>query len=160
MSSMKNSVLDELVSLSARDDASAWHEIAERIRAAGGYRWVGLYAVTGVDIRAVAWTGPVAPAFPRFPREMGLNGVAVRTVAPVVCQDVANDPRYLTAFPTTGSEAVFPVLSESGEVIGTIDVESDRQNAFSADDESFLLECAARVRPLWNASNSDANPLR
>jgi putative methionine-R-sulfoxide reductase with GAF domain len=151
MSSMKNSVLDELVSMSARDDASAWHEIAELIRGAGGYRWVGLYAVTGVDIRAVAWTGPVPPAFPRFPLDQGLNGVAVSTKAPVVCQDVENDPRYLTAFSNTRSEAVFPVLSEGGQVIGTIDVESDRTNAFSTDDALFLVMCAARARALWKS---------
>src|SRR5262249_14871963 len=83
--------------------------------------------VTRSEIRAVAWTGPLAPAFPRFLREKGLNGVAVTTKKPVVCHDVANDPRYLTAFASTGSEAIFPIVSEVGEVIGTIDIESDRQ---------------------------------
>jgi putative methionine-R-sulfoxide reductase with GAF domain len=92
-----------------------------------------------------------APAFPRFPRDKGLNGVAVATKDAVVSQDVANDGRYLTAFATTGSEAIFPVLADAGPVIGTIDVESDRQNAFSQEDEQFLRACAIALRPLWQS---------
>ena len=110
---------------------------------------MGLYEVTDTEISAITWTGTVAPAFPRFPREKGLNGIAVLTKAPVVSQDVANDPRYLTAFATTGSEAIFPVVASAGQVIGTIDVESDQLDAFSAADEEFLRACAIAVRPLW-----------
>jgi L-methionine (R)-S-oxide reductase len=141
----------ELEPLVARADASAWREVADLIRAVGGYRWVGLYLVTDTEIRAVAWTGPTPPAFPRFPREKGLNGVAVSTRAPVICQDVSRDSRYLTTFPSTGSEAVFPVLSDAGHVVGTIDVESDHPNAFTSDDERFLADCAGRLRPLWKS---------
>jgi L-methionine (R)-S-oxide reductase len=146
---VKRSLVGELEPLVARADARAWREVAELIRAVGGYRWVGLYLVTDTEIRAVAWTGPTAPTFPRFPRERGLNGVAVGTKAPVICQDVSKDSRYLTAFPSTGSEAVFPVVSDAEHVVGTIDVESDRPNAFTPDDERLLAHCAATVRPLW-----------
>ena len=73
-------------------------------------------------------------------------------------QDVANDPRYLTAFATTGSEAIFPVLSDAGEVIGTIDVESDRRNAFAPEDEQFLQACAIALRRLWYPSGKNGTP--
>jgi putative methionine-R-sulfoxide reductase with GAF domain len=148
---MKERLLEQLEPLVARPDAGAWREVAERVRASGGYRWVGLYVVTDTEIRAVTWTGSAAPAYPRFPRTKGLNGVAVKTRVPVICQDVGKDSRYLTAFPRTGSEAVFPVLSEEGDVVGTIDVESDRCGAFTQDDERFLSDCAARLRALWNS---------
>ena len=149
---MKNETLEKLALLAGRHDVLAWKEAAELIRQAAPYRWVGLYEVTATEIRAVAWTGAVAPTFPRFPRGKGLNGVVVRTGEPVVCQDVTSDPRYLTAFPSTGSEAIFPVFSEGGEVVGTIDVESDRRNAFSAEDERFLRACAANLRTLWQSA--------
>ena len=123
----------------------------ETIRRAGVYRWVGLYEVTASDIGALAWTGTEAPAFPRFPREKGLNGAAVAGQAPVIVQDVSKDPRYLTAFATTGSEAIVPVVSAAGVIVGTIDVESDRRNAFSETDERFLRACAAALAPLWDA---------
>ena len=51
--------------------------IAELIRAARGYRWVGLYDVEPAEIAVIAWAGPGAPTYPRFPRTQGLNGAAV-----------------------------------------------------------------------------------
>ncbi len=61
------------------------------------------------------------------------------------------DPRYLTAFASTGSEAIVPILgAESGVVIGTLDVESDRAGAFSSEDVVFLEDCAAVLRPLFD----------
>jgi putative methionine-R-sulfoxide reductase with GAF domain len=149
---VKGRLLSELEPLAASADAVAWREVAELIRTVGGYRWVGLYLVTDTEIRVVAWTGATPPAFPRFPREKGLNGVAVSTKAPVICQDVSKDSRYLTAFSSTGSEAVFPVVSDEGDVVGTIDVESDRRNAFRSDDERLLAHCAAAVRSLWKSA--------
>jgi putative methionine-R-sulfoxide reductase with GAF domain len=67
-------------------------------------------------------------------------------------QDVSADPRYLTTFGSTGAEAIFPVVSSAtGEVIGTIDAESDRTNAFTPDDDGFLSACATVLLPLWLA---------
>ena len=124
--------------------------VAEAIRDARGYRWVGLYDVAAAEIVAVGWSGAVAPAFPRFPIDQGLNGAAVRSGRPVVVQDVSVDPRYLTTFGSTGAEAIFPVVSSStGEVIGTIDAESDRTNSFTPDDDVFLSACAMVLLPLW-----------
>ena len=88
--------------------------------------------------------GGRAPAFPRFPITRGLNGAAVAARQHVVVQDVAADPRYLTTFGSTRSEAVFVVKSPTdGRIIGTIDVASDRQNAFMPDDEAFLRDCGS-----------------
>jgi GAF domain-containing protein len=123
---------------------------AEVIRDAGGYRWVGLYDVAPSEIVAIGWTGPTAPAFPRFPIDRGLNGAAVRSARPVVGQDVRADPRYVTTFGSTAAEAIFPVVSPStGQVIGTIDAESDRKNAFTAKDDALLAACAKALLPLW-----------
>ena len=145
-----DTALAALASL-VRETSDAWLQSAELIRQTGGYRWVGLYEVTYTEIMAIAWTGSTAPAFPRFPREKGLNGAAVATKNAVVVQDVSVDPRYLTAFVTTGAEAIFPVVDDAGVVVGTIDVESDRRGAFTPEDEAFLRSCAAVLQPLWTA---------
>jgi GAF domain-containing protein len=149
----KRDTLDRLSGLfstsRSRDRRTAARDAAELIRGAGGYRWVGVYDVTESEIAAIAWTGDVAPAYPRFPRSQGLNGVAVATGDVVISQDVSQDPRYLTAFTTTGSEAIVPISSDGGQVVGTIDVESDRRNAFSEEDEAFLRRCAVAISPLW-----------
>ncbi|MGH9240207.1 MAG: GAF domain-containing protein [Vicinamibacterales bacterium] len=90
-----------------------------------------------------------APAFPAFPRRHGLNGAAVVEQRPIVINDVRNDSRYLTTFGTTLAEAIVPVqLRET--IVGTVDVESDRVDAFTAEDVLFLQRCAQALAPLWS----------
>ena len=68
----------------------------------------------------------------------------------MVVGDVRSDPRYLTAFGTTLSEIVIPVLDEkTGAVVGTIDVESEQANAFSLEDQKLLEACARVARLIW-----------
>jgi L-methionine (R)-S-oxide reductase len=120
--------------------------IADIIREAGGYRWVGIYEVAGEEIAAIAWSGPAEPAYPRFPATRGLCGEAVRRGETVVVADVTKDPRYLTTFGSTRSEIVVPVLDpRSRRAVGTVDVESERVNAFSGEDRAFLERCAAEL---------------
>jgi putative methionine-R-sulfoxide reductase with GAF domain len=142
--------LRNLASLRTDRGARA-REAAELIRAARSFHWVGLYDVTRTEIAALGWTGPNAPAFPRFPVTQGLNGAAVRARQNVIVQDVSKDPRYLTTFGSTRAEAIFVVASPAdGRIIGTIDVESDRANAFTREDEAFLRNCAAALSSLWS----------
>jgi putative methionine-R-sulfoxide reductase with GAF domain len=67
-------------------------------------------------------------------------------------QDVVSDPRYLTTIGGTRGEMIQPVLDQSGVVVGTIDVESDRVNAFSTRDEELLALCAENLLWLWRAN--------
>ncbi len=124
--------------------------IAGAIRESGGYRWVGVYDVTPDEIGVVAWSGPSAPAVPRFPSSQGLCGSSVRSRATVVVGDVTKDPRYLRTLETTRSEIVVPVVDpERGDVVGLLDVESDLPGAFGEEDQSLLEKCAASLAPLW-----------
>ncbi len=146
------STLQRLHGLAAAtgDHTERAREAAGCIRAAGGYHWVGLYDVTPSHITAIAWTGTNAPSHPTFPRTDGLNGAAVAAGAPIVVQDVRQDARYLATFGATLAEAIFPVQARDRGVVGTIDVESDRANAFTAKDEKCLQQCAVALEPLWN----------
>jgi putative methionine-R-sulfoxide reductase with GAF domain len=86
-----------------------------------------------------AYSGPGAPTYPSFLVSEGLTGSAIREKATVVVADVRKDPCYLTAFGTTLSEIIVPVLDpQRGEVIGTIDVESEHADAFSRSDQQLL----------------------
>jgi L-methionine (R)-S-oxide reductase len=124
--------------------------VAALIRQAGGYRWVGLYAVTDQEIAAIGWSGPGAPAHPRFRVTQGLSGAAVAAGRAVVVNDVTADPRYLTAFASTLSEAIVPVVVPgTGTVVGTLDVESAERDAFTDLDRNALEECAAALNGLF-----------
>ena len=125
-------------------------QAADVIRRIGPYRWVGIYDVDEEDAAVIAWAGLGPPAFVRFPNTAGLTGEAVRTKQTVVANDVANNPHYLTAFAGTRAEIIVPVLDKSGSrVIGTIDVESDKLNAFGRPDQKVLEDCALALTPLW-----------
>jgi L-methionine (R)-S-oxide reductase len=124
--------------------------IADLIRRAVGYRWVGLYDVGPEEISVLGWSGPGPPAHPRFPVSEGLCGAAVASRATVIVGDVTGDPRYLATLGTTRSEMVVPVLDGTrSEVVGLIDVESQHKDAFTDADRGFLERCATTLVSLW-----------
>jgi putative methionine-R-sulfoxide reductase with GAF domain len=126
-------------------------QFAESIKSFGQYRWVGVYDVGAELVSIIAWSGPGAPAYPTFPIADGLTGSAIAQRATVVVGDVRKDRRYLTAFGSTLSEIIVPVIHpQRGAVIGTIDVESERTNAFSDEDRQMLEKCAVAALPLWD----------
>jgi L-methionine (R)-S-oxide reductase len=113
---------------------------------------VGLYDVDRAagTVANIVWSGPGAPEYPTFPITKGLTGAAIFTRKTVNVGDVTADPRYLTAFGTTRSEIISPVLDEAGEnVVGTIDVESEKPNAFPEEVQTLLEACSKVIRPLW-----------
>ncbi len=135
------------------DRAAKAAQIAEAIRKSGPYRWVGLYDVDmqrGL-VSNIAWCGPSAPAYPIFPVTMGLTSRTIADKRTINVGDVASDPNYLTALDSTRSEIIVPVLDNAGAVIGTIDVESERRDAFDPATQASLEECARVLAAFWAA---------
>ena len=116
--------------------------MAEMIRAACDYRWVGIYKIKRSDFVIVAKTGKCPPTYPRFPITQGLAGAAIESKKPIMVADVHKDPRYLPTFWTTQSEIVVPVITETEKIVGLIDVESEKLNAFTKADRDFLEHAA------------------
>jgi putative methionine-R-sulfoxide reductase with GAF domain len=147
----RDKLLREVADLigAAADRKEKVQKIADAVRLFGNYRWVGIYNVDQHEISVIAWSGIGAPAYPRFGITQGLSGEAVRTRRTIVSNDVGNDPSYLTAFGNTQSEIIVPIAVAGGPVGGTIDVESDRKNAFGDDDRILLESCASLLAQLW-----------
>jgi L-methionine (R)-S-oxide reductase len=116
--------------------------MAEMIRAACDYRFVGIYKIVRDEFVIVAKTGECPPAYPRFPVTQGLAGAALEAKQAIMVADVHKDPRYLPTFGSTQSEIVVPVITEAGKVVGLIDVESEKLNAFTENDRDFLEHAA------------------
>jgi len=105
------------------------------------------------EVVNLVWDGPGAPEYPTFAIGKGLTGAAIRQRKVIKVGDVAADPRYLTAFGSTRSEIIVPIFNgQRDQVVGTIDVESARANAFNENTESRLIDCADAIAPLWAAS--------
>jgi putative methionine-R-sulfoxide reductase with GAF domain len=135
------------------DRAPRAQRAADLIRTATSARWVGIYTVADGQVTNEAWSGPAAPAYPSFAVSEGLTSYAIADRAPVVSDDVAADPRYLTNQDDSGSELIVPVLGEGDRsVIGTLDIESEARNAFDEAGVRDFETIARQLRPLWTAS--------
>ena len=55
--------------------------------------------------------------------------------------DVHSASRYLACFVTTKSEIVVPIKKQ-GKIVGEIDIDSDKRNAFTNEDKIFLEKVA------------------
>jgi putative methionine-R-sulfoxide reductase with GAF domain len=136
-----------------RDRRAIAAHITEEIRNYGNYRWVGVYDVDLARglVSNIAWTGPNAPAYPVFCLTKGLTSRAIAERRTINVGDVAGDSDYLTALDSTRSEIIIPVFRDStcSEVIGTIDVESDRVDAFDSATLELLERCAGQLAEFW-----------
>jgi L-methionine (R)-S-oxide reductase len=110
------------------------------------YSWVGIYLLEGDDLVLGPWKGPEATEHVRIPVGQGVCGAAAASGQTEVVDDVNADPRYLACFPSTRSEIVVPIAYE-GQVVGEIDIDSDRPAAFGEDDRAFLERVAALISP-------------
>jgi putative methionine-R-sulfoxide reductase with GAF domain len=147
-----NNTLNQILMIAAGSDDRAVKakRLAELIQKLGEYHWVGIYDVGPERVSIIGWTGPSAPAYPSFPVTKGLTGSALERKKAVIVGDVRKDPRYLTAFDSTLSEMIVPVLHpDGGHVVGTVDVESERANAFTSRDREMIEQCAQAALPLW-----------
>jgi GAF domain-containing protein len=150
--------LTTILALNADREAKA-RLIAEAIRIDGNHRWVGLYDVDGQNglVSNIAWSGPAPPAFPTFPITKGLTSKAIAAKKTINIGDVASDPAYLTALNSTQSEIIVPVFGPSGAVVGTIDVESERLNAFGPIAQESLERYANILAVFWNFALSESS---
>src|SRR6476646_5592446 len=87
------------------------------IRAARDYRWVGVYKIIKNEFVIMAESGDEPATYPRFPTSQGLCGAALESGQAVIVGDMSKDHRY---------------------VLGMLDAESDKLNAFDDEDLQFL----------------------
>ncbi len=108
------------------------------------YTWIGVYRVDGGDLVLQGWAGPAATQHTRIPVGEGICGLSARTGATVNVPDVHKEPGYLECFVSTNSEIVVPIARD-GTVLGEIDVDSDRLDAFDSRDAAFLEALASEL---------------
>jgi len=114
-------------------------QLVEMIRAARDYRWVGVYKIIKNEFVILAETGSEPATYPRFPISQGLCGAALESGNAIIVGDVHKEPRYLPTFHTTRSEIIVPMRNnEHRHILGMLDAESDKLNAFAAEDREFL----------------------
>jgi L-methionine (R)-S-oxide reductase len=105
------------------------------------YNWVGLYLLNGNELVLGPYEGKPSP-HTRIPLGRGICGAAATEKATIIVDDVHADPRYLACTAETKSEIVVPIMN-GNEVLGEIDIDSDRPAAFGKRDQALLEQVAA-----------------
>src|SRR5688572_1430230 len=107
------------------------------------YTWAGIYLLEGDELVLGPYLGKPSP-HTRIPLGRGICGAAATERATIVVDDVNSDPRYLACSIETRSEIVVPIM-RGDEVLGEIDIDSDRPAAFGAPDRALLEPVAAML---------------
>lgn len=79
-----------------------------------------------------------------LPLGEGITGIAASTRQPILVADVRSDPRYLSALDAVQSELAIPMLAR-GKLVGVIDLQSTRLNAYREQDRALVQLIAGRV---------------
>ena len=74
----------------------------------------------------------------------GITGSTASLRQPILLPDVRKDPRYLSALDAVRAELAVPMLVR-GKLVGVIDLQSTRLNAFTEQDRALLTLIATRV---------------
>src|SRR6266702_1909197 len=105
------------------------------------YTWIGIYLLDGNELVLGPYLGKPSP-HTRIPLGRGICGAAAAEKTTIIVDDVNADPRYLACSVETKSEIVVPILQGSN-VLGEIDIDSDRPAAFRDSDRQLLELVAA-----------------
>jgi GAF domain-containing protein len=109
------------------------------------YTWTGIYLLDGNELHLGPFVGKPSP-HTRIPLGRGICGAAATEKATIIVDDVNADPRYLACSIETRSEIVVPIMLD-GDVLGELDIDSDRTAAFGASDREMLERVAALLAP-------------
>ena len=104
------------------------------------YSWVGIYLMDGQELLLGPYRGKPSP-HTRIPLNQGICGAAATHKETIIVDDVDADPRYLACSLETRSEIVVPIM-RGDDVLGEIDIDSDKKAAFGPADRE-LLEAVA-----------------
>lgn len=117
---------------------------AAALKQALGFLWVGFYLVKEQELVLGPFQGPVACTRIAFGR--GVCGAAWQQRQTIVVPDVDRFPGHIACSSASRSEIVVPLL-HGGEVVGVLDIDSDRLDDFSKVDQEALESIASMVAP-------------
>ena len=117
------------------------------------YSWVGIYLLDGNELVLGPFAGKPSP-HTHIPLGRGICGAAAAEKATIIVDDVNADARYLACSLDTKSEIVVPIMKD-GEVLGELDIDSDRMAAFGNADRKLLEAVAVLLAERMTVPTTD-----
>lgn len=108
------------------------------------FDWTGFYRVTEPGLLKI---GPYQGGHGclTIPFSRGVCGAAAREARVQLVPDVEAFPGHIACSSSTRSELVLPVFDAGGAVIGVLDIDSDRPDAFTQADAEALVAILAET---------------
>jgi GAF domain-containing protein len=105
--------------------------------------WTGFYRLEGGDLIVGPYQGPIACMV--LERHTGVCWASVDRGEPVLVSDVHAFPGHIACDSRSQSEVVVPVRDAAGAIVGVLDVDSDKPDAFSPADVEGLTAVVALI---------------
>lgn len=126
------------------DEVAAMATMAALVHHVFSHLWTGFYRVVepGQLLRVGPYQGSLGCLDITFGRGACGNAAAERKT--LIVPDVEKYPGHITCDARSRSEIVVPVFGRQGDLIAVLDVDSDRLNAFDAEDARGLEQLVSR----------------
>jgi L-methionine (R)-S-oxide reductase len=117
--------------------------ISAALKQTFGFFWVGFYLVRGNELVLGPFQGPIACT--RIQLGRGVCGTSWKEKKTILVPDVELFPGHIACSSESKSEIVVPVVDAEGNVVMVLDVDSDKLNDFSSEDQNALEELCAWI---------------
>jgi GAF domain-containing protein len=97
--------------------------------------WIGFYLVKENELVLAPFQGPVACT--RIKKGRGVCGTSWAQSKTLIVPDVEKFPGHIACSNLSRSEIVVPII-RNAEVVGVLDVDSEKLNAFNEVDQQYL----------------------
>lgn len=115
--------------------------VAAALKQTFGFFWVGFYLVEDGELVLGPFQGPIACTRIRYGR--GVCGTAWKEGKTLIVPNVDKFPGHIACSSASRSEIVVPIYNKEKEVVGVLDIDSDRLAEFDETDREWLERIVA-----------------
>lgn len=134
--------IESVVSAEA-DMIARMANVAAMIHATFGFWWTGFYRVIDGVLVLGPFQGPMACT--RIALGRGVCGTAWKERTTLVVPDVELFPGHIACSSASKSEIVVPIIDSDNNVIGVLDIDSERLATFDECDKHWLEKIASLI---------------
>ena len=98
--------------------------------------WVGFYFLKNGELTVKCYQGPLACQV--LAKDKGVCWAAINEKRSIIVPDVEKFPGHIACDSRSKSEIVIPVKDENGEILGVLDIDSDKLDSYCETDLAAL----------------------
>ncbi len=122
--------------------------IASMIHETFQFWWTGFYRVIDCQLVLGPFQGPMACTRIKFGK--GVCGTAWKEAQTIIVKDVDQFPGHIACSSASRSEIVVP-LKVNGEVVGVLDIDSEKLSNFDSTDQKWLEKVAVLLSAVYKS---------